>query len=562
MRLARRPAEASQRPPLRLVSTTPTPAPVELISRSAMLWAAGAAVVLGVLVRLSYVMAYDFPLNDGGLFFAMTRDLQAAGYGLPDATSYNGDAIPYAYPPLAFYVAAALNDAFGLSLTNIYRWTPLAANVAMLPAFFLLARRLLPTRFSAAAAAMMLALLPRAFLWMIMGGGITRSFGFTFAVLAIWALTAAYQDRRWRYVALAALFGALSLLSHLQMAWFVAFSAAILCLVYARDRFGFTSSLGAAALTAALASPWWVAVLAKHGPGPFLAAARSSDITDNPLVVFLRFGITSELLFPVIGALGLVGVLLVLSQRHVLLPLWLLASLTFDQRGFGTVAAIPLALLAGLAVEHLWTHLRHDPTAPDGMHAARVPAWLLPAVATAVIPYMALAAIVSGGRLLTAMSPDEREAVAWVAANTPPSSRVLVISDDRWASDRTSEWLPYLAARRSVATVQGYEWAPGSQFASRLSRYKDVQACARKTTACLDAWSVDHGIGFDYVYVPKLSPRATGLAGTRDEACCAALLQSLAGDARYAIVYDGGGAVVYARRGASEVTPPAWTPPR
>src|SRR5215470_9642735 len=66
------------------------------------------ALVIGGAIRLFYVAHADFPLNDGGLFYTMTEDLRADKYVLPFYTSYNGGSIPYAYPPLAFYLSAAL----------------------------------------------------------------------------------------------------------------------------------------------------------------------------------------------------------------------------------------------------------------------------------------------------------------------------------------------------------------------------------------------------------------------------------------------------------------------
>ena len=56
------------------------------------------AVALGIGVRAYHVMSHDFPLNDGGLFFSMVRDLQAAHYHLPAFTSYNQAGIPLGTP--------------------------------------------------------------------------------------------------------------------------------------------------------------------------------------------------------------------------------------------------------------------------------------------------------------------------------------------------------------------------------------------------------------------------------------------------------------------------------
>src|SRR5262245_20023050 len=104
------------------------------------------AINLGLFVRLVLVMQGDgFPLNDGGMFYAMIDDLKAANYRLPEFTSYNGGAIPFAYPPLAFYGAAILSDVAGISTIDILRFWPLAFSVLTIPAVYLLARAVLPS---------------------------------------------------------------------------------------------------------------------------------------------------------------------------------------------------------------------------------------------------------------------------------------------------------------------------------------------------------------------------------------------------------------------------------
>ena len=84
-------------------------------SRAALL----AALVIGALVRGWHVWEVDFPLNNGGLFYAMVRDIQRAHYHLPAFTSYNGAHIPFGYSPLGFYLAGVLNDR-GVDLLTLF----------------------------------------------------------------------------------------------------------------------------------------------------------------------------------------------------------------------------------------------------------------------------------------------------------------------------------------------------------------------------------------------------------------------------------------------------------
>ena len=89
-----RPTEHAPAHRLRALPPATTPEPVDARARRLYLALAVAAIGLGVLVRATIVLASDFPLNDGGMFFAMVRDLQASHYALPSVTTYNSASTP------------------------------------------------------------------------------------------------------------------------------------------------------------------------------------------------------------------------------------------------------------------------------------------------------------------------------------------------------------------------------------------------------------------------------------------------------------------------------------
>jgi hypothetical protein len=128
--------------------------------------------------------------------------------------------------------------------------------------------------------------------------------------------------------------------------------------------------------------------------------------------------------------------------------------------------------------------------------------------------------------------------MAWVATATPPESRFLLVTPDGWANDKASEWFPVLAGRRSIATPQGYEWLPDRAFDRMMKLHDAAHECGYRTTRCLDEWQERGGEPFTHVYIPK-HPWGQ---------CCTTLLDSLAEDAGYGLVYDGPGATIYERR--------------
>ena len=76
----------------------------------------GIAILFGTFVRVLPVFLAGFPINDGGMFLVMMRDLRGNGFALPMYTTYNYMDIPYAYPPLGFYLGAFL-ELTGISAT-------------------------------------------------------------------------------------------------------------------------------------------------------------------------------------------------------------------------------------------------------------------------------------------------------------------------------------------------------------------------------------------------------------------------------------------------------------
>ncbi len=509
------------------------------------------ALLIGTIPRVSFTLAGDFALNDGGLFFQMAQELQRAHYALPAYTAYNGAGIPYAYPPLGLYVATLLDAAGPWSLLDVFRWLPPAMSIATIGAFWLLARALLPSKAGAVLALWAFALLPGSFAWQVMGGGLTRSLGLLFCTLALHQVYLLYTRPRRRHVALAALLAASAVLSHLAMALATAVGATLLFLAYGRSRRGLLRSLAVAAGTLALTAPWWGTVLARHGPAPFVAAGQSAEPTIAGVASLLLLTLTDEPFFPLLGGLALLGVLACLARRRYLLPAWLAAIFILDPRKAHATASLPLALLVSAGVEHLLLPGLAAATGPAGDSAAKPPYSPRAARRLALIGccmgllYALCSAHLAAAPVLVGLSPQEREAMAWVAAHTPEDSAFLVVTGETlWGGDRTSEWFPVLAGRRSVATVQGREWQSG--FAGRMASYTALQRCANQDAGSLVAWAAEHGAAYTHVYVANRPPVA---GPSQSKPRCSSLESALRADPSYRLVYEGPGATVFAREG-------------
>ncbi len=494
------------------------------------------APLIGAFVRLPYVLQQGFPLGDGGLFYLMTQELRRAHYALPVYTAYNRAGIPFAYPPLGFYLAGALADLGRWPLLEVFRFLPLVLNLLTIAAFYPLSRAMLRLRPAAAYAVLAFALLPYGFFWQIMGGGVTRALGFLFAVLTLWQGYLLYSRRQaWR-VWPTMLLASGAVLSHPSMGLFVAYSLALLFVAYGRSRWGAIHSLLVAAGTAALTAPWWATVMARHGLAPLLSAAGTGGYRPAGLARLVYLVLTDEPYFALLEGLALLGVLASLRDRRFFLPAWLAMMFIIDPRDGATTATLPLAMLGGIGiVEVVLPSLSRDER-PD---ASGVPRNVLSVIVLVLILQYAALTARSGHRAwLPSLNPDVRAAMDWIARETPPDSTFVVVSPGEQL-DATSEWFPVLADRVSVTNFQGYEWLDGGSFRRQRVRDQQAQDCAGQDANCLEACGEGLDPPFTHVYVAKSQ------GAVRDTT--AALRGSLDHDLRYRPIYDGPAARIYRR---------------
>jgi hypothetical protein len=500
-----------------------------------------ATLVAGVVLRFRGFLG-DFPLFDGGMFYVMIGDIQANGYRLPEFTSYNGGEIPFNYPPLAFYLAAAIDDA-GFSRTGVMIALPALASAATVGAMYLLAEPFLKSKWAALVATFAFAMMPETFSWMIVGGGLTRAMGFLFAVLALSQLYRMYTRPNRLYIATSAACVALTVLTHLEMTLFLALSAAVMFAFYGLNPSGIKRTAVVALAALVITAPWWLTLLSREGLDPWLNTGSSRGILgEAALRTLTRLNLTGQFFIDVLGLLALLGVIISVIRREFFLPCWLLAIALLMPWVFTRMASVPAALLIGYVLTaHLWPWMREG--LPGMQLRAPPPAWLAPAFGAVFVLSSLMSGIHANRNVLVSLPDETREVMAWAGANTAPTDSFVVITGRAWYHDHAAEWFPALAGRVSVATIQGTEWLGG--FGDQVERHDDLQRCIDKEAACLGSWESIEQTGFNYVYVSRETPPELR-DGDRDE-CCATLRQSLTLSEDYRLVFQNAVATIFER---------------
>src|SRR5215212_2088807 len=227
------------------------------------------AMFLGAFMRFNPTLLAGFAINDGGMFAVMVDDLKASHYLIPAFTTYNHLNIPFAYPPLGFYLGRIASDLFGWSAAQTLRWVPAFFASLSVPAFYWLALRLLKNKYYAAISTLFFALMPRELSWFVMGAGLTRSPGQFFMLLMLASIVRPNEKNRGTDIFLSGLFGGLAILSHPEAAVHTTVSAIFLWLMLSRKWHAFISAAAVGVIMVIVTLPWWATVIHYHGIVPF-----------------------------------------------------------------------------------------------------------------------------------------------------------------------------------------------------------------------------------------------------------------------------------------------------
>ena len=427
-----------------------------------------ATIAAAVAFRLWLIAATDFPINDGALFLEFVRATAASFPGLPVVVGYNGFTLPFAYPPLSFWLSALLTKS-GADALAVVHILPIAMNIVYVLLIALLLLKSGRGRMFAALAFLFFCVRLRSFEWLVMGGGLSRGLGSIFFVAMLLAVTVPRARQReavplWRMGIGGALVGG-AILSHLEWGVLAAATLVVARALGARTLKEFlVEVIVAGAAAVAIVLPWVLLIYDRHGLEPFLAAGGTSSWSARSSIQLLI-----ELARPAIAnPFIVIGGVVLLVRRDLFWFGFVLACVFLTPRHSATPLALPLGIFAAQGVLTAW---------PLVERLIR-PRW---AAAAALVAAIILVVAVNGwwqyrgteGQFRP-LAKETREGMAWVAQNHS-GARVAVLTTAPWFYDSSAEWFPVLAQARSTTTVQGREWLPNQAFATTSERAREMK---------------------------------------------------------------------------------------
>ena len=470
--------------------------------------------LLGSCIRLAHLSLIDLdrPFRQGGLFLEFSEQIAARGYQLPRRIPlYTDGGVPYAYPPLAFYLQAVLIHALGLPRIATGNALPFLVSVLTLPSFHLLARASGLGIGARLVALLAFATLPAAFSEHTEGGGLAEAFGTLSLIwLAIAMLWAHRRNSVLSYLAVGVCWAACVMSS--PGSAFASVPTFGLFALTQLIRPGWTRrgrALGllllAGIVALAVSSPYWLSVARNHGIEIFLnsAGAQSSgDELERPLDrlisldAFQLHGSAPSFLWSLAIFAGAVWTWF---RRSWALLAWFALLISIPREGTW-MAAIPAAILAGVG----WSQVLAPPLRQlVSEYSSSTWRFALVGGLALLLGWNLVPGLrEEGGRLLAGERDASHQvpagglsAMRWASEQTPERSRFVVLADEE-----EKEWFPHLARRTVINMPYGTEWDPTK--AAKVNRLEgNLSKCG--TTECVARLTLALGYEEVYLYIDR-----------------------------------------------------------
>ena len=426
-------------------------------------------------------LKYENPAGYAGLYTLMSDELVSAGFRLPQTVPYYGPGgMPFAYPPVGFYLMGLVTSLFHISDFSYLRFAPpLFSWLALIP-LALLTFELTRSRGAAVIAALVVAASQRIFYIHGTSGGMVRALAFLFALWGMYFYLRSAQFSRRRPALFAGIMFALTVLTHLGYAEFAFLFVVAYTLTHLNRKPTYSTALITSLVVLALVAPWVTVMVQQHGWQIFSGAFQSHgnnyflSIFQDPARLLPWFESSLHAIYKLQFVWGLIVLALIFAaiNRASLLPVWfglILLLMSEGDRYLITSGAVLIGMLSSALAERIKCYI------PSGALSWR------PLIFLAVVAGLFYQL---GWRTIPVENPSYIKAETldladYVKTQTNPDDVFLIVAEAEEA-----EWFPYLLQRTPAAASWGAEWS--GNYAQQLEQVSKIAECQKTDSfACL-----------------------------------------------------------------------------
>ncbi len=423
-------------------------------------------ILLATYLRLAHLFRIpsDTPFRLGGLFYEFSQQIIANNYALPKTIPfYSVGGIPFAYPPLGFYIQALIVDLFSPPRFWTVNWLPPLVAALCVPSFYFLLRKITDDKNLAFGALLAYAVMPAAFVNQIEGAGLAESFGSLTLIWYAYFLVSA-EKGKWHQTLWAGLLLAATVASSPGSA----FGAVALSLLFVGKmllkgskpilKFVLVGVIGFAA-----SAPYWLTVVRNHGITIFLNPisgqfdhAQTGSFIATFLQSFFEFNYAGGDYALLWNALILAGLLWYLIKEDWFLPS-LFFVLAIIPRESVWLTALVTPVFAGAGLTKIALPLLGKGFGALSRKSTRLV--LFTGFALVAISVSAVNTIVSVEKLINdeswKISVMQIEELDKLREEIPQDAQVIVIGNEA-----VIEWAPQILQREVINVKYGLEWEP------------------------------------------------------------------------------------------------------
>ncbi|PKO02485.1 MAG: hypothetical protein CVU43_07740 [Chloroflexi bacterium HGW-Chloroflexi-5] len=418
-----------------------------------------------------YIFSY------AGLYMQMTNDLLQNNFILPLNTPYYGPGgIPYAYPPLAFYVGAVVMKILDITIIGFVRYFPIVFYTGAVIALYFLVRRMSGSRAKGIFAAILYGTSNIGYIYHAQESGMVRGLGLFFALVALVAFYNVFNNQKhtWSSI-IGTICLACTALTSFTYLMFLIFSILVFFL-FGKEHFSkrIINAVIICVAAALLTLPWVISMVDRYGFSTFVNASG----THGGIFYFLRFNTVGSFISGILNLfqewkwlgnltpeLGLVlfGLSFAIFKRKWIFPVWFGVVFLFVGES-GRFLFVVGAALAAEAVIDIFISMDTG-TIKMNFHQKVI----------RVMPVLLLVFYFWGNFFLQLKDsksvdiPDIIDLSSWFQDNTKSNSSYLLVSE--YTDLGYSENLPFFIKRTPVVLPWGSEWTKNNDHQLHMAQY-------------------------------------------------------------------------------------------
>jgi hypothetical protein len=454
---------------------------------------------------------FNYPAGYAGLYALMAEILARKPFPLPNEIPFYGPGgIPFAYPPVALYIAAFFIGPLHIPMLTYMKWAPAFFCILVMVAVYLIGQKLMRDRIKALVAVVIIFSAEPIYAFHATASGSVRSIALLWTILCAYFSLRIYETDRRELVhaSIAGTFLALTAMTHLSYVAFLVPGIVLMAFLLPTRkslllRLRTMVEIGVIGLV--LAAPWWGTVIARYGPVIFLNAGSThgtgglvAAVGASPLALvrgMLRWYINLGRTWwpPILSGVFIVSVAYGLMQRRWLLPAWIMVTLL----SLGQTERFEI-LLCGLLAGELLVDLSRFASQitqwPKFLGRENVGGLVFLALSVGPIGMLGFRGI---QWTEVELSNDLVEVGRWIDKHTQAEARYLFLGMKQDAE----EWFPYLSHRTPGISPWGAEWT--GHYNEQMARMGELRTCiSAQEASCVNQFIESLGEDIAMLIVP------------------------------------------------------------